>query len=86
LTIITLTTPNEFRYIDYPNTGQYGQTSPVDNDILLFTSSVLRTQLEIDLMLKQQDDHLMITSFNFKKKRDCFSKFTNNLIQFMIIT
>lgn len=77
LAIITLTTPIEFRYIDHTssisNPASYGLTSPVDDDIAMFTTSVLRTQLEIDLMLKlQRDENLMLNPVNFKKKRACF--------------
>lgn len=45
------------------------QVSPIDDDITMFTMSVLRTQLEIDLMLKQNDELFHSTS---KKKRACF--------------
>jgi hypothetical protein len=82
-----LSTPIEFRYIDHSSTisnpALYRTESPVDDDIAMFTTSVLRTQLEIDLMLllrqtSQQalgDFNLhMANSFNFKKKRACFSK------------
>jgi len=91
LTIVTLTTPIEFRYIDHTSTfsnpSAYGITSPVDDDIVMFTASVLRTQLEIDLMLKMHADfdQQPISLYNFKKKRACFRKFMCfHLDQFMI--
>jgi len=69
LAIITLTTPLEFRYIDqWTSSGLTAatssvMTSPIDDDIAMFTSSVLRTQLEIDLMLKQIiDDPYMVAN------------------------
>lgn len=87
LTAITQATPIEFRYIGNLGTlalpHLYLTESPVDDDIAMFTSSVLRTQLEIDLMLLlRQKQHLnadnnsmhISNSFNFKKKRACFSK------------
>jgi len=85
LTIVTMTTPIEFRYIDHTNTisnpSTYGVTSPVDDDIVMFTTSVLRTQLEIDLMLKMHADfdQQPISLYNFKKKRACFRKFMSSL-------
>jgi len=78
LTLITSITPVEFRYID-TNSSLYtssvnSSSSIVDDDITMFTTSVLRTQLEIDLMLKQQQSDALnsSTSSNFKKKRACF--------------
>jgi hypothetical protein len=90
LTIVTLTTPIEFRYIDHSNTisnpSTYGITSPVDDDIVMFTTSVLRTQLEIDLMLKMNAnvDQQPISLYNFKKKRACFRKFIFFFLSSMI--
>lgn len=61
LTIISIITPIEFRHIDHSSTisnpGLSGSTTPIDDDIAMFTTSVLRTQLEIDIMLllKQQE-------------------------------
>lgn len=89
--MITLATPIEYRYIDHTSTisnpALYRSESPVDDDIAMFTTSVLRTQLEIDLMLllrlQQQQPQLapdspvhISNTFNFKKKRACFSKLT----------
>ncbi len=70
LAIITLTTPLEYRYIDYNSSiFNANDVSPIDDDIAMFTMSVLRTQLEIDLMLKQHDE---MFSSNLKKRRACF--------------
>ena len=90
LTLITLTTPVEFRYIDRRAASMYTATLGtstgfataaaaavhlVDDDIALFTTSVLRSQLEIDLMLKQQrNENFALATINFKKKRSCFRK------------
>lgn len=88
LTVITQSTPIEFRYIDHDSTISnpylYRTESPVDDDIAMFASSVLRTQLEIDLMLLLRQTQRLNTdnnsmqisnSFSFKKKRACFGKF-----------
>lgn len=77
LTLITLTTPVEFRYIENSNslyaTSVSASSSIIDDDITMFTTSVLRTQLEIDLMLKhQRNDTASLGTNNFKKKRACF--------------
>lgn len=42
-----------------------------DEDVIMFAESVLRTQLEVDLMLKQNTACNMNT-YNFAKKRSCF--------------
>lgn len=69
LAIITLTTPLEFRYIDHSQNFLQSQWNPIDDDIAMFTLSVLRTQLEIDLMLRPSDEGLSNT---IKKRRACF--------------
>jgi len=70
LAIITLTTPLEFRYINHSQPLlPTNQASPIDDDIAMFTMSVLRTQLEIDLMLRQNDEKLASL---LKKRRACF--------------
>ncbi len=55
LTTLTQATPVEFRYIDHisslSNPISHVISSPVDDDITMFATSVLRVQLEIDLML-----------------------------------
>ncbi len=55
LTTLTQATPVEFRYIDHTsslsNPNSHMLSSPVDDDIAMFATSVLRVQLEIDLML-----------------------------------
>ena len=57
----------------------------VDDDIALFTTSVLRSQLEIDLMLKQQrNENFALATINFKKKRSCFRKWHG--FSFLLIT
>ncbi len=70
LAMITLATPLEFRYIDHSQSLlQASHATPIDDDIAIFILSVLRVQLETDLMLRQDDEKQPSL---LKRRRDCF--------------
>lgn len=85
LTIITLSTPIEFRHLEHKSNlfghHSYGFKSPVDDDIVMFTTSVLRTQLEIDLMLLLKKQNLKITEeMVFINSEPCSSTNSDNYL------